>query len=230
MVMLGAYVTSLHRYTGQDDIVVGTDVANRNCVELEGLIGFFVNQLVMRTDASGNPTFKELLRRVRDVTIGAYMHQDLPFDRLVQGLNPSRDLSRSPLFQVMLILQNAPAEVLEFSDLTMSSMENGDGTAKFDLTLSFVERNDQLYGFMEYNHALVDADDRADARHRVCSGSISESNRRISDYRFMDDAERRNLLGMGMTTGRRSRTHCVTQRFETGGAHTDAVDSNRNSR
>ncbi|MCA9937731.1 MAG: hypothetical protein KC418_03745, partial [Anaerolineales bacterium] len=106
MTLLAAFKTWLHRYTHQTDIVVGSPIANRNRREIEDLIGFFVNTLALRTDLSGNPSFLALLERVREVTLGAYMHQDLPFEKLVEELHPERDLSRSSLFQVMFVLQN----------------------------------------------------------------------------------------------------------------------------
>ena len=109
MVLLAAFQTLLHRYTGQDDILVGTPVANRTRLETEGLIGFFVNTLVLRTDLAGNPPFRVLLQRVREVTLAAHTHQDVPFELLVDELQPTRDPGHSPLFQVMFALQNAPA-------------------------------------------------------------------------------------------------------------------------
>ena len=109
MTLLAAFQTLLYRYSGQEEIVVGTDIAGRNRAEMEPLIGFFVNQLVLRTDLRGGPSFVELLQRVREVALGAYAHQELPFEKLVEELQPERDLSRSPLFQVKLVLQNAPA-------------------------------------------------------------------------------------------------------------------------
>ncbi len=111
MTLLAAFKALLYRYTGQRDIVIGTPVANRNREELEELIGFFVNTLALRTDFSGDPTFRELLERVREVSLGAYAHQDLPFELLVEELQPVRDLSRNPIFQIVFDLQNAPAAV-----------------------------------------------------------------------------------------------------------------------
>ena len=106
MTLLAAFQTLLHRYCGQDDIAVGTPIAGRTRQETEGLIGFFVNTLVLRADLSNNPTFKELLRQVRETTLEAYTHQDLPFEKLVEELHPERNPSISPLFQVMFVLQN----------------------------------------------------------------------------------------------------------------------------
>ena len=108
MTLLAAFQTLLHRYTGQDDIVVGSLIANRSHVATEALIGFFVNTVVLRTDCSGDPRFQELLARVREVTLGAYSHRELPFEKLLEELRPPRDLSQTPLFQVLFVLQNAP--------------------------------------------------------------------------------------------------------------------------
>ena len=109
MTLLAAFQVLLQKYSGQDDIVVGAPIAKRDRPELETLIGFFINSLVLRTDLTGNPTFRELLRRVREVAFGAYEHQDVPFEKLVEELKPERNLSHSPLFQVVFALQNAPA-------------------------------------------------------------------------------------------------------------------------
>jgi len=110
MTLLAALQTLLHRYTGQDDIAVGSLIANRTRAEIEGLIGFFVNTLVLRTDLAGDPSFGELLARVREVTLGAYEHQDLPYEKLLEELQPPRDLSRNPLFQVLFVLHNTPCQ------------------------------------------------------------------------------------------------------------------------
>jgi uncharacterized protein YneF (UPF0154 family) len=122
MTLLAAYDTLLYRYTGQSDILVGSPIANRDRSEIERLIGFFVNTLVMRTNLAGNPRFSELLTRVREMSLGAYAHQHLPFEMLVEALQPERDLSHTPLFQVMFNLQNAPVSDLELNGLTVSSV------------------------------------------------------------------------------------------------------------
>src|SRR6266496_1513149 len=119
MTMLAGFQTLLARYSGQEDIVVGTPIANRNRAEIEGLIGFFANTFALRTSISGNSTSRELLLRVREVALGAYAHQDLPFEKLVEELNPERSLSYSPLFQSLLAVQNAPKEELRLSGLTL---------------------------------------------------------------------------------------------------------------
>ncbi len=135
MVLLAAFATLLHRTTGAVDLPVGTDVANRNHLALEGMVGFFVNNLVLRTDLSGDPTFQELVARVRETTLQAYAHQDLPFDRLVKALAPKRHLSTTPLFQVLFVLQNAPAWELALPGIEVERLDFGVETAKFDLAL-----------------------------------------------------------------------------------------------
>jgi amino acid adenylation domain-containing protein len=158
MTLLAAFKTLLHRYSGQVDIILGTDVANRNWAETEPLFGFFVNQLVLRTNLSGNPTFLELLGRVRKVTLGAYAHQDMPFDKLVETLRPDRAISHTPLFQAKLVLQNAPMPPLELPGLTLQPVDNGNAssTAKFDLMLTLIEMPDGMWGVMEYSTELFE--------------------------------------------------------------------------
>ena len=158
MVLLAAFQILLSRYTGQHDIVVGTPIAGRGRIEIEELIGFFVNTLVLRTDLSGNPSFAELLRRVRDVALGAAAHQDLPFEKLVEELQPERDLSRTPLFQVMFALQNVPKDSYSLPNLTLSPVEADTGAAKLDLTMFFHPNENGLLGILEYNTDLFEAD------------------------------------------------------------------------
>ncbi|MCR8844949.1 amino acid adenylation domain-containing protein [Paenibacillus sp. SC116] len=134
MTLLAAFKTLLHRYSGQEDIVVGTPVANRNSAEIEGLIGFFVNTIALRTDMSGNPSFLELLNRVRNTSLGAFAHQDLPFEQLVKELQVERDMSRTPIFQSMFVMQNA-VEKLKLSGLKIEEQDVDTGEAEFELTL-----------------------------------------------------------------------------------------------
>lgn len=157
MTLLGAFQVLLYRYSSQEDILVGTPIANRNRAEIEGLIGFFVNTLVMRTDLAGNPTFRELLERVRETALGAYTHQDLPFEMVTEALQPERDLSRTPFFQVMFMLQNMPLPSEEFADLHLESLGREAQTAKFDLTMVVVDTPDGLMSGLEYNTDLFDA-------------------------------------------------------------------------
>src|SRR6185295_1581693 len=131
MTLLAAFELLLCRYAGQEQVLVGSPIANRNRSETEGLIGFFVNTLVLRGDVRGNPSFHELLRRVREAALGAYAHQDLPFEKLVEELQPDRDMSRSPLFQVMFVLQNIPNESLTLPGLQLSGLGSEDTTSKF---------------------------------------------------------------------------------------------------
>ncbi len=156
MTSLAGFLVVLHYHTGQDDIVIGTDVANRTRGETEGLIGFFVNQLVLRADLAGNPTFRELLGRVREVVLGASAHQDLPFDKLVEVLNPARDPGRHPLFQVKFVFQNAPAPAVGVPDLTVSPLEVEDHTARFDISVLLDDTAQGLIGKLEYNSDLFD--------------------------------------------------------------------------
>src|SRR6185369_11391047 len=156
MTLLASFKVLLWRYTNQPDIVIGSPIANRTRAETEDLIGFFVNTLVLRTDLTGNPTFAELLKRVKDIALGAYDHQDLPFEKLVEELSPERDPGRNPLFQVSFVLQNATRSRLELPLLTLETLDVHSGTAKFDLTLSILETPNGLKASWEYNTDLFD--------------------------------------------------------------------------
>lgn len=157
MTLLAAFNVLLHYYTRQDDILVGSPIANRNRAALENLIGFFVNTLVLRTDLSENPSFRVLLRRVREVTLGAYSHPDLPFEKLVEALQIERNLSYNPLFQVWFVLQNTPMPDLELPGLTMSAIEVDHGTARHDLKLNLWESSNGLEGCWMYKADLFHA-------------------------------------------------------------------------
>jgi amino acid adenylation domain-containing protein len=224
MTLLAAFQTLLARYTGQGEIIVGTDIANRNRGETEALIGFFVNQLVMRTDFSDDPTFSELLRRVREATLAAYMHQDLPFELLVQRLQPERDLSRAPIFQTKLVLQNVPHEELKLPGLTLGSVAVENVAARFDLTLVMLDLPDGLSGFIEYNTDLFD-DSRMmrllDHFNRLLEGIVAGPERRVSELPLLSNVERQQaLIEWNRTEVERPHNASIHQFFEAQAAQT----------
>ncbi|MDZ8085081.1 MAG: amino acid adenylation domain-containing protein [Nostoc sp. DedQUE12b] len=157
MSLLAAFNILLYRYTDQEDILIGSPIANRNRAELEGMLGLFVNTLVLRNNLSGNPSFREFLHRVREVTLNAYAHQDLPFEMLVEELQPERDLSRNPLYEVMFVLQNTPTSGEEVSGLTLRALDFDSGTAQLDIFLSMSESEEGLTGCLEYNTDIFDS-------------------------------------------------------------------------
>jgi amino acid adenylation domain-containing protein len=154
--LLAAFNVLLHYYTRREDIIVGTDVANRTRVEMESLIGFFVNQLVLRTDLSGDPTFGELLGRVRETALGAYDNQDVPFEKIVEAVNPARSTTYAPLFQVKLTLQNAPTEALVLPGLDISPLRIDTGSSRLDLFINLHDTEDGLAGIVEYSTDLFE--------------------------------------------------------------------------
>jgi aspartate racemase len=197
MILLAAFQTLLCRYTGQDDVVVGTPVAGRTHVEIEDLIGFFVNSLVMRTDLSGNPTFRELLARVRDVALAAYAHQDLPFEKLVEELQPERDLSRPPLFQVMFNLENIPEVAVGTGELGITEFEFDPGVASFDLHMEVVSKAEGLLCWLEYSTDLFEAATiKRMLRHfqTLLEGIVADPDQRLSDLPILTEPERHQLL------------------------------------
>lgn len=156
MTLLAAWKVLLYRYSGQADVVVGSPIANRTRAELEGMMGFFVNTLVLRTDLAGNPTFRELLQRVKQTALGAYNHQDLPFEQLVEAIQPPRNLSYTPLFQVLFVLQNTPKSTLKVAGLTVQQEEIESTIAKFDMNLVLADTQQGMTGTLEYNRDLFD--------------------------------------------------------------------------
>jgi len=218
MILLAAFQTLLHRYSGQDDIVVGSPIAGRNKIETEGLIGFFVNTLVLRTDLSGEPTFRELLGRVREVALGAYEHQDLPFEKLVDDLHPERNPSHSPLCQVMLAFQNTPMQVPELPGLVVSVLDVDTGTSKFDLSLFVTETELGLQGSIEYNTGLFD--DATISRmighfQILLEGIVANPDEPISTLPLLTEEERHQLLvEWNVTRSDYPRDRCIHQLFE----------------
>jgi amino acid adenylation domain-containing protein len=196
--LLAAFHTLLGRYTGQQDIVVGSPVAGRTQVETEGLVGFFVNTLALRLDLSGNPTFLELIHRAHEVALGAFAHQNLPFEKLVEELQPERDLRHTPVFQVALAYQNFPSHKLELPGLTLQSETTETGNAKFDLMLYTWQRPDGLRAVLEYNIDLFDAGTiiRMLSHFETLLESIAlNPNQRLSELRLLSQEEEHTLLG-----------------------------------
>jgi amino acid adenylation domain-containing protein len=197
MTLLAAFQVLLSRYSGQDDIVVGTPTAGRIRPELEELFGFFVNTLVLRTDTSANPSFIELLGRVRKVALGAYAHQAMPFEKLVEMLRLHRDRNRNPLYQVMFVLQNTADANLQLNDIQADYLQAGTETAKFDLTLELVETPDGLSGRVEYATDLFEAATitRLIGHFQtLLKGIIADPETRLSDLPLLTESERHQLL------------------------------------
>ncbi|MBW3655509.1 MAG: amino acid adenylation domain-containing protein, partial [Gemmatimonadetes bacterium] len=198
MVMLSAFQALLAKYARSDDVVVGTPIAGRTRREIEGLIGFFVNTLVLRTDLGGNPGFRELVRRVRNVTLGAYAHQDVPFEQLVAELQPERSLGHSPLFQVMFTLNEAAAEgPAPIPGLVVQGMGGGRQTTKFDLTLTCSRAGAGLDAVLEYDADLFDhetVERMLDHLTRLVGQVADDPERRLSDVELLTDAERDRVL------------------------------------
>ena len=218
MTLLSAFQVLLHRYTGQDDIVIGSPIAGRTRAEIEELIGLFINTLVLRGDLSGDPKFTELMARARKMALEAYEHQDLPFEKLVEELRPERDPSRSPLFQVMFVLQNMPRTALELAGVTVTPLEVDSGTAKFDLTLSMAEAAGALAATLEYNTDLFDHDaiERMVGHFRILlEGIVANPEQRLSELPLLTEAERRQLLVEWNDTKRDyPKDKCVHELFE----------------
>lgn len=219
MTLLAAFNVLLYRYTGQKDILIGTPIAGRTRVEIEPLIGFFINTLVLRTDASGNPTFRELLQRVRKVALEAYTHQDLPFEKLVEELQPERTLSQSPLFQVMFVLQNAPRPAWELPGLTITPFDTDTDTpAKFDLVLAAIEKGKEIHVRFKYNSDLFD--DATITRMQnhfrtLLEGIVTDPGQRLSDLPLLTPTERSQLMTETKETPDEvHQDQCIHQFFE----------------
>ncbi len=227
MTLLAAFQTLLCRYTNQEDIVLGTPIANRTRRETEDLIGFFVNTLVLRTDLAGNPGFRELLRRVREVALQSYAHQDLPFEKLVEELKPERNLSHMPLFQVLIAFQNAPEAKLTLPGLELQDFGLEGQTAKFDLSLYIGESNEGLLLNFEYNTDLFNPSTiERIARHfeTLLAGIVANPDQGVRDLPLVDEAERRQLLVEWTDTTVDYPFRCIHELFAEQAAETpDAV-------
>ncbi|MDZ7333004.1 MAG: amino acid adenylation domain-containing protein [candidate division KSB1 bacterium] len=218
MTLLAGFQTLLHRYTGQDEISVGSPIANRTRKETEDLIGFFVNTLVFHTDLSGDPSFNELLARVKETTLGAYAHQDVPFEKLVEVLQPQRNLSHTPLFQVMLVLQNTPNKPIQLPNLTLRPLLFDRGVAQFDLSLNVGEVDGAIKGMVEFNTRLF----LPDTIHRMMEhfkillqSAVEHPELPISLLSMLSAAEREHILvDWNKTENDYDGGQCIHQLFE----------------
>jgi amino acid adenylation domain-containing protein len=195
--LLTGFVALLYRYTGQPDLVAGSPIAGRNQTRTEQLIGFFPNTMLLRLVIAGEPGFLALLEQVRDVVLGAFSHQELPFERVLEELGVARDLSRQPLFQVMFALQNAAVEPLDLPGLTLAPLAVATGTARFDLTLTLTESGGRLVGGVEYSSDLFDAATiERFAGHLSCllAGVAADPGCRLADLPLLSLAERHQLV------------------------------------
>ena len=216
MILVAAFQTLLHRYTGQEDVVIGTTTAGRTRAEAEALIGLFENTLVLRTDLSGNPSFGELLGRVREVILEAQGHEDLPFEYLVKELHPTRSLGQNPLFQVRLRLATAPPALP--SGWMLAQMEVETGTSQFDLTLDLEDRPEGLISRFEYSTDLFDEATIARlAGHwqTLLEGIVADPTRRLADLPLLTEKERYQLLvEWNATQAEYPQDQCLHQLFE----------------
>ncbi|HEV2962448.1 MAG TPA: amino acid adenylation domain-containing protein, partial [Candidatus Angelobacter sp.] len=219
MVLLGALQTLLSRYSGQDDVTVGTPVAGRSSSETEKLIGFFINTLVLRGDLSGRPSFAELLQRTKGVTLEAYAHQDIPFEKLVEVLAPDRNIGSTPLFQVMMVLQNAPQSDLQLGGTILEPWNTGDtGTSKFDLLLGLGEdASGLLAGALQYSIDLFEAGTVArmmEHYRMLLSGIAAEPNQSVFELPLLTEGERNQIVEEWNATGHEIPEQTLVELFE----------------
>jgi amino acid adenylation domain-containing protein len=218
MFLLAAFKVLLHRYTGQEEIVVGSPIANRTRADFDGVIGCFINMLVLNTTFEGEPSFRGVLRRVREIALAAYAHQDMPFEKLVEELQPKRDLSHHPLVQVVFALQTAHPATLEFGGLTMTPLPSVITSATFDLALSLIDRPEALAGTWIYNQDLFEAASikRLSEHFRTLLESVvADPQQRISRLPLLSPAERQHqLVGWNQTQREYPSHQCLHQLFE----------------
>ncbi len=216
MTLLAGFKLLLSRYSGQQDIVVGSSIANRTRAEIEQLIGFFVNTLVLRTDFSGQPSFYELVQRVKQMAMEAYAHQDLPFERLVEELQPERSLGHTPLFQVMFALQNQPSLSTKPASIRMVPPDFDSGAAKFDLTLVMIDTDLGIRARMEYNAALFQPETiqkMMESFQALLESAIGDPDRSVYLLPMLSQAERRRLLFGNNLQRQHNSLPCIHQDF-----------------
>jgi amino acid adenylation domain-containing protein len=217
MTLLAAFKALLHRYTRQEDILVGSTIANRNRAEVESLIGFFVNTLVLRTDLSGDPTFRQLLGRVREVALGAYAHQDLPFEKLVDELQAGRNPNRTPFFQVVFQLVNAQASTTRLAELSAIPFELENDVAKFDLTLTMIDSEHGITALLKYNTDLFEAATAARLLNHLqtlLESAAANPDGRISQLEMVNHSELHQLLQWSHPSTSPAPARCLHHLFE----------------
>ncbi|NQY37584.1 MAG: amino acid adenylation domain-containing protein, partial [Alteromonadaceae bacterium] len=226
MTLLSAFSVLMSRYSGQDNLAIGTPIANRTRQETEGLIGFFANTLVMRSDLTTDPRLVDFLKQTRETALQAYAHQDIPFERLVEEINPERSLSHSPLFQVMFSLQNMPVDSVSMSDLEIAplSFENSDenevveGVSRFELTLNLQQSAQGIVGRMEYNTDLFDRSTIVrllDHYEALLTAIVEAPETRVSQLKFICENEKQQLVDWNNTQVDYPYKQCIHQLFET---------------
>ena len=218
MTLLTAYSILLHRFSGQDEIIVGSPIANRNRPDLENMIGVFINPVTLRVDLSGNPGFRELLKRVRNVCLGAYANQDLPFEKLVEELNPQRDLSRTPIFQVVFNMQNSPMPKLGIPGLDISFLDIDRGVSQFDLTLMLTKAEGQWHVTVEYGDDLFKAATIArmfQSYQLLLEDIVVQPDQLVSNLQMISEEERHHLIhDLNQTEFDFPKEKCLHQLFE----------------
>ena len=218
MTLLAGFEVLLHRYTGEQDIVVGTPLANRPRPEIEGLIGFFLNTLALRLDVSGDPSFAELLKRVRKTSLEGFANGDLPFEQLLEAIKPDRDLSRSPVFQVMFTQQAAPTASFQLRDLQLESRELETGTSKFDLFFVMQDKASGMGGYVEYNTDLFEratVERMVEHFQHLLESGVGDPQEAISRLSMMSAGERRQVVeGWNQTRTRYASSQSIPELFE----------------
>jgi amino acid adenylation domain-containing protein len=229
MLLLAAFSVLLSRYSGQNDLIIGSPIANRNRAEIESLIGFFVNTLPLRIHLADNPSFEALLKQIRQTCLDAYTHQDIPFEKLVEELQPERNLTQNPLFQVMFVLQNAPLDKLDLGELNLTLLPIHNKTAKFDLTLSLEEIAQELVGTWEYNSDLFQPEtiERINQHfENLLQAILANPAQSIQNIPFLSQTEQEQILAIWNQTkiDYLQQHQCIHQLFEAQVAQTpDAV-------
>jgi non-ribosomal peptide synthetase component F len=197
MTMLAAFQTLLYRQTGEDDVVVGADIANRNRGEIENLIGFFINMLVMRSDLSGNPSFTSVMDQVRETALGAFAHQDLPLEKMVEELRPGRGQNHSPLFTVVLVFQNTPRQILTVKGLTLTTINLPQDVSRFDLTLCISETSSEIRGYWAYSTELFDSSTISEMHTQfetLLQSIVRDPGTKLRDLEIFSDQHRQERL------------------------------------